>query len=214
LAEHGGLAEDGGLAGDGGGDSGRYRVVDRTKVFSGAIFDVVSDEVAMPDGGTARRDYTRNRGAAAIVALDEAGVVTLVRQYRHAVGRALWELPAGLIDGDDEPPVRAAARELAEEVDLAAGRWDLLLAVHASPGVSDEVVHVFLARDLTEVAGPDRHTRTHEESDLQVLRVDLSEAVAMVLRGEITNASTVAGLLAAARVRDGGWAELRSAGYR
>jgi ADP-ribose pyrophosphatase len=192
--------------------SARYPVVARREVFSGAIFDVVSDEIAMPGGGTARRDYTRNHGAAAVVALDDDGRVTLVRQYRHAVGRTLWELPAGLVDVAGEGARAAAARELAEEVDLVAARWDLLVMVHASPGVSDETVTVFLARDLTPVPAGERHQRTHEEADLEVHTLPLGTAVDMIFGGEITNASTVAGLFAAARARDAGWAPLRPAG--
>lgn len=165
----------------------------------------------MPGGGTARRDYVRTRGAVAVVALDEADRVVLIRQYRHPVGLVLWELPAGLLDVPGEDPVQAAKRELAEEVDLVAGRWHALVSLHPTPGIADELIEVFLARDLTETPHEARHTREHEEADLQVARLDLDEAVAMVLRGEITNAATVAGLLAAARARDVGWVSLPAA---
>jgi ADP-ribose pyrophosphatase len=157
----------------------------------------------------ARREYIRTLGAAAVVALDDAGRVVLVRQYRHAVGRLLWELPAGLLDVAGEEPVGTAQRELAEEVDLVAGRWHALVELHPSPGNSDEPIWVFLARDLTPVPDDARHHREDEEAELRCSRVDLDEAAAMVLRGEITNAAAVAGLLAAARARDLGWAPLR-----
>lgn len=184
----------------------RYEVTDHREIWSGRIFSVVTDEVTMPGGGTAKRDYVRHLGAVAVVALDDAGQVVLVRQYRHPVGRRLWELPAGLMDVSGEDLAAAAARELAEEADLIAGRIDVLVDLHSSPGFSDEVVRVFLARDLTEVPAERRHARDEEEADLQVIRVDLDEAVRMVLAGEITNAAAVAGLLAAARARDAGWA--------
>ncbi|MCI4065533.1 NUDIX hydrolase [Micromonospora sp. R77] len=187
----------------------RYEVTAHREVWTGRIFSVVSDDVTMPGGGTAPRDYVKHVGAVAVVALDDAGQVVLIRQYRHPVGRHLWELPAGLMDVSGEDLAEAAARELAEEADLTAGSVDVLVDLHSSPGFSDEVVRVFLARDLADVPAEQRHERHEEEADLQVVRVDLDEAVRMVLAGEITNASCVAGLLAAARARDTGFTELR-----
>src|SRR4029450_3767368 len=102
-------------------------------------------------------------------------------------------------------------RELAEEVDLAAARWDLLVEVHTSPGFSDELVRVFLARDLSPVADADRHVRRDEEADLAVHHVPLDEAGARGRRGEITTGVTAVGLLAAARARDLDWTPLRPA---
>ncbi|MEV6370867.1 NUDIX hydrolase [Micromonospora musae] len=189
----------------------RYEVRSRQQRWSGRIFDVVTEEVTMPGGGTGLRDIVRHVGAVAVVALDDAGQVVLIRQYRHPVGRHLWELPAGLMDVSGEDLAAAAARELAEEADLTAGRMDVLVDLHSSPGFTDELVRVFLARDLADVPPEQRHERRDEEADLQVVRIDLDEAVAMVLAGEITNASCVAGLLAAARARDAGWSLLRRA---
>ncbi|MFJ6200158.1 NUDIX domain-containing protein [Micromonospora sp. NPDC092111] len=187
----------------------RYEVRSRVERWAGRIFTVVTDEVTMPGGGTATRDYARHVGAVAVVALDDAGQVVLVRQYRQPVGWHLWELPAGLMDVDGEELPAAAARELAEEADLTAGRLDLLVDVHTSPGFSNELVRVFLARDLADVPAGQRHERHEEEADLQIVRIDLDEAVGMVLAGEITNGPCVAGLLAAARARDAGWSVLR-----
>ncbi|WP_433120253.1 NUDIX domain-containing protein [Micromonospora sp. CA-246542] len=189
----------------------RYEVRSREERYRGRIFDVVTEEVTMPGGGTALRDLVRHVGAVAVVALDDAGQVVLIRQYRHPVGRHLWELPAGLMDVSGEELPAAALRELAEEADLTAGRIDVLVDLHSSPGFTNEIVRVFLARDLADVPADERHERHDEEADLQVVRVDLDEAVGMVLAGEITNASAVAGLLAAARGRDTGYAALRRA---
>jgi ADP-ribose pyrophosphatase len=155
------------------------------------------------------RDVVENLGAVGVVALDDMGRVALIRQYRHAVGQRLWELPAGLRDVDGEGLVHGAARELAEEADLVAGRYDLLIDLHTSPGFSNEVIRLFLARSLSPVPDSDRFHRTDEEAELEVAWVDLDEAVAMVFRGEITNAAAVGGLLATARARDEGWATLR-----
>lgn len=189
----------------------RYEVRSRTERYSGPLFSVVTDEVTMPGDTTAARDYVRHVGAVAVVALDEQDRVVLVRQYRHPLGRRVWELPAGLTDVHGEGLAEAALRELAEEVDLTAGRIDLLVDMHTSPGYSTELVRIFLARQLTDSPGEQRHERRYEEAELTVARFHLDEAVAMVFSGEITNGLCVAGVLAAARARDGGWAALRPA---
>ncbi len=181
----------------------------RTERYAGPVFTVFTDEVTMSGGETVRRDVVRNRGAVGVVALDDVDRVVLIKQYRHAVGVRLWELPAGLRDVAGEEPALTAARELAEEADVRAGRFDLLVDLHTSPGFSDESIRIFLARDLTPVPDEERFARTDEEADLEIARFDLDEAVAMVFRGEITNAAAVVGLLAAARARDEGWATLR-----
>jgi ADP-ribose pyrophosphatase len=122
----------------------------------------------------------------------------------------MWELPAGLADVEGESGVLTGQRELAEEADLTAARWDVLLDLHTSPGYSDEHLRVFLARDLAPVPESDRHQREHEEAEMTTHVFDLDEAVGMTLRGEITNATTVAGLLAASWARDRGFEGLRS----
>ena len=186
-----------------------HETLGRTTRYDGPIFQVYTDDVTMADGHTVRRDVVENLGAVGVVALDDVDRVVLIRQYRHAVGQRLWELPAGLRDVDGEALVRAAARELAEEADLIAGRYDLLIDLHTSPGFSNETIRLFLARDLSPVPDAERHQRTDEEAELEIAWFDLDEAVAMVFRGEITNAAAVGGLLAAARARDEGWATLR-----
>jgi ADP-ribose pyrophosphatase len=177
-----------------------FRTVSSEDVHVGKVVALRVDEVEMPGGGTAKREIVEHMGAVAVVAVDDAGEVVLIHQYRHALGRHLWELPAGLLDHDGEEPVVGARRELAEEVGLDAGRWDTLVDTAASPGFTDEVVRVFLARELSEV---DREVQGEEEADLEIHRFPLAEAVRMVLSGEIVNSSTVAGLLAAREVLDG-----------
>ncbi len=185
--------------------SHEYAVRAEHERFSGHVFSIVTDEVEMPGGGVANRDYMRHVGAVGVVAIDDAGQVVLVRQYRHPVRSFLWELPAGLIDIAGEPLEHAAARELAEEADLVAAEWQLLADIFTTPGASNEVIRLFVARGLTDVPVADRYRREDEEAELTTRRVPLDDALDMVFRGEITNGPAVAGLMAAARLRDRGW---------
>ncbi|MFI9010798.1 NUDIX domain-containing protein [Actinosynnema sp. NPDC053489] len=178
-----------------------FETVSSRDVHVGRVVALRVDEVAMPGGGTAKREVVEHLGAVAVVALDDDGAVTLIHQYRHPIGRRLWELPAGLLDGGDETPLEAARRELAEEVGLAASEWVTLVDVAVSPGFTDEVVRVFLARGLSEV---DRDVQGDEEADLEAKRFPLAEAVDLALSGEVVNGPAVAGLLAAHVVVTGG----------
>jgi 8-oxo-dGDP phosphatase len=178
-----------------------FRVVRSEPVYEGRVISLRRDTVAMPGGGDSVREVVHHPGAVAVVALDDDENVVLLRQYRHPVGKHLWELPAGLRDEDGEPPLETAKRELAEEVQLAAARWSLLLTVNNSPGFSDEVVQVFLAEDLRPAPRPDGFVVEHEEADMTVERVPLADAVQRVFDGDISNSSAVAGVLAAAQAR-------------
>ncbi len=177
-----------------------FDTVSSRDVHIGRVVGLRVDEVAMPGGGTARREVVEHLGAVAVAAVDDDGLVTLIHQYRHPLGKRIWELPAGLLDSADEQPLEAARRELVEEVGLVAAEWVTLVDVAASPGFTDEVVRVFLARGLSEV---ERQLMGDEEADLEVRRVPLDEAVAMALAGEIVNGAAVAGLLAAQAVLAG-----------
>ncbi|MDN5764358.1 MAG: NUDIX hydrolase [Humibacillus sp.] len=183
-------------------------------MFSGLIFDVRRDRVDLGEGGVVTRDYIEHPGAVAVLALrDVADVphVLLIRQYRHASGGYVWELPAGLLDVSDEPPRDAAARELAEEVDLVADEWHVLADDITSPGAFPETVRVFLARGLTAVAAADTHQRTAEELTIRPLWVPLDDAVEAALTGGISNSATLVGLLSAEVSRSRGWSSLRPA---
>lgn len=185
-----------------------FGLVSSEDVHVGRVVALRIDEVAMPGGGTARREVVEHLGAVAIVAVDDERNVTLIHQYRHPIGRRLWELPAGLLDIAGEDPVDTARRELAEEAGLAAGRWETLVDIAASAGFTDEVVRVFLARELYPV---DRVVHGGEEADLVITKVPLDDAVRRVLAGELINGATVGGLLAAHAVLSGA-ASTRPAG--
>ncbi|MGH4014946.1 MAG: NUDIX domain-containing protein [Pseudonocardiaceae bacterium] len=181
--------------------SHEFAVSDSDLVYVGRVLALRRDQVVMPAGRIAVREVLEHPGAVAVLPLDADGSVVMVDQYRHPIGRRLRELPAGLLDTAGEDPLTTAQRELVEETGCTARDWSVLVDVVASPGFSDEGVRVFLARGLTKVGrptGPD-----DEEADLDVVRLLLDEAVRQVLAGEIVNATTVAGLLAAHAVRTG-----------
>ncbi|MBD0862749.1 NUDIX hydrolase [Gordonia sp. zg691] len=164
-------------------------------VYDGAIITLRVDDVEMPGGRVAEREVVEHFGAVAILARDDAGRVAMVRQYRHPIGRRLLELPAGLLDQGGEAPLAAAQRELAEEADLAADSWHVLVDLALSPGFTDEALRLYLAEGLHHL---DEAERVDEEADMSVEWVALDDAVTMVLAGEIVNATSVAGILAAA----------------
>lgn len=186
-------------------------VIRAERLHSGRVVALVAETVDLGAGGTVTREFVEHPGAVAIVALDDQERVLLIRQYRHPVRSYLWEVPAGLLDVPGEPLVTAARRELAEEADLQAGRWDTLVDYYTTPGSSDEALRVFLARDLHEVPEDERHERSEEELDMAIERVPLEDAVALVLRGAIHNPSAVVGILAAHTARGDGWTRLRAA---
>ncbi|WP_439029014.1 NUDIX domain-containing protein [Gordonia terrae] len=172
-----------------------FEVKGSRTVYDGAIIALRLDDVEMPGGRVAEREVVEHFGAVAILARDDAGRVAMVRQYRHPVGRRLLELPAGLLDQADEEPLAAAQRELAEEADLAADSWHVLVDLALSPGFTDEALRLYLAEGLHHL---DEAERVDEEADMSVEWVPLNDAVAKVLAGEIVNATSVAGILAAA----------------
>ena len=171
-----------------------FETVASETVFRGGIIALRTDEVRMPGGATATREVVEHYGAVAVAAVDDDEKLALIYQYRHSMGRRLWELPAGLLDEPGEDPASAAARELLEETGLVARDWRVLVDVASSPGFCDESVRVYLARGLTHVGRP---AADHEEADLTVHWVGLGQAVDQVLAGEIINATAAAGVLAA-----------------
>jgi 8-oxo-dGDP phosphatase len=180
-------------------------------VFRGHVWDVVTEDVDLGRAGTVTREFVRHPGAVGVLAIDDDGRIALVHQYRHPVGMTLWELPAGLLDVDDEPPHLAAARELAAEADLRAGRWHTLIDWVLSPGGTSEAFRCYLARDLTPVPEAELHQRDGEEMDMPTHWFDLDEVHAAVLAGRLNNPALVVSVLAAHASRAQGWATLRPA---
>jgi 8-oxo-dGDP phosphatase len=178
-----------------------FRVVSERTVWTGLRITLAMRDIVAPDGSHYEREVVHHPGAVGVVPLHADGTVTLVRQYRAALDRTLWEVPAGLRDVEGEDPAANAARELAEEAGLEAGTLEHLITFHNSPGFCDEAVVIYLATDLSEVP-VDR--QSIEEQHMEVARVPLAEVLAMVDDGRITDAKTVIALLATDRRRAGG----------
>lgn len=170
-------------------------VVSSELVYSGHVWDVRSETVRFGDGELTRQ-FVDHPGAAAVVAIDDDERVVLIQQYRHPIRHRDWEIPAGLLDVPGEPPIETAHRELAEEVDLVAARMEPLVSVFTTPGGNDEVIHIFLARELSPA--PRAHDREDEEAEMRVERVPLTEVIDAVLEGRFRNAVLATGVLAAA----------------
>ena len=179
-------------------------------VHHGLVWDVRRDVVDLGHG-TVTREVLVHTGAVGVVALDEHDRVLLVRQYRHPVRHYLWEPPAGLLDVAGEDPLATARRELAEEADLVAEEWHVLVDFANSPGGSTEAFRCYLARGLSPVPEDERHEREGEEKDMATAWVPLEEARDLVLAGRLHNPTAVCGVLAACAARESGWATLRPA---
>ncbi len=190
----------------------RWPVVSSTELFRGRLVTVRTDKVRMPDNQVAERDVVIHPGAVAVLALDNAQQVLLIRQYRHPVGRLLWEIPAGLRDVSAEPAWATARRELLEEAGYRAGDWRVLADYYSSPGFSTERLRVFLARDLEFVPEAERDfVRQDEEAHLVSAWLPLDEAVRRVLVGELHNGVAALAVLAGYAARSEGFERLRAA---
>jgi ADP-ribose diphosphatase len=182
----------------------RERPISSEVIRQGRILEFRVDTVELPDGSRSTRDIAGHPGGVCVVAIDPQDRVLLVRQWRHAVGHSLLEIPAGTLDrhpdGSIEEPAGAAARELEEETGFRAGTWRYLGAFYTAPGFTSERMHLYLATDLAPAhedrLGPD------EDERLELEPLPLGEAIAMAERGEFEDAKSLVGLLRVARLRD------------
>lgn len=183
-------------------------VISSERVFAGRVWDIRRETFDL-DGLPITRDFVDHTGAVAVLAMDERDRVLLIKQYRHPVRSRDWELPAGLLDLEGESPLLAAQRELAEEADLVAESWDLLSDFMTSPGGSNEVIRVYLARGVS--AAPDVFERTEEEAGIELRWVPLDEVVDAVLSRDLQNSILAIAVLSAAAGRSRGWETLAAA---
>jgi ADP-ribose pyrophosphatase len=166
----------------------------KKSIYQGRIIDLWLERVILPNQSELDLEIVRHPGGAAIIALDEQARICLLRQYRHAVGGYIYELPAGKID-DQEPPIETARRELEEEAGMRASDWQSLGKMYSSPGFCDEVIHLYLARDLSSV--PTRH---EEHEVIEVEWIPFDEALERAAKGDIDDAKSVAALFRAAHI--------------
>jgi ADP-ribose pyrophosphatase len=162
------------------------------QIYKGRVVDLRLEEICLPNGRTVSLEVIHHPGAAAIVAVDSRDEVALIRQFRHAVGGFIWEVPAGTL-APGEAPQACAERELREETGLIAAEWAALGSIVTTPGFCDERIHLFLARGLSDAA----QALDHDEV-LTVSRVPLSQALAMTRSGEMEDAKSIVALYRAA----------------
>jgi 8-oxo-dGTP pyrophosphatase MutT (NUDIX family) len=174
-------------------------MVDVRHIFTGRVIEVNVERVELPNGSVAELEIIQHPGGAAVVALDTDDRICLLRQFRHAVGGWIWELPAGKID-NREPPLDTARRELEEEAGMAAASWRPLGEYLSSPGIFTEVVHLFLATQLTPLPA-----RLEEHEVIEVHWLPFTDVLRMADSGELRDGKSLVGVYrAAAHMRGGG----------
>ena len=189
-----------------------WPVVSSAELTRGRLVTVRSDEVRTPENKLAERDVVLHPGAVAVLALDAADRILMIRQYRHPVQRLLWEIPAGLRDVPGEEPWVTAPRELMEEAGYRAKDWRILADYYSSPGYSTERLRVFLARGLEVIPAAERRfVPRDEEAHLLLGWLPLDEAVRKVFAGELLNGPAVLAIMAGYTARSEGYDRLRPA---
>ncbi len=165
---------------------------------TGRVQDFVEDIIISPSGEEITRQYAAHPGAVGIIALDDQNRIAVVHQYRHPVAMRLVEPPAGILDIDGEDPLVAAKRELAEEAQLAAADWRVLVDLFTSPGGLAETIRIYLARQLAAAPRPDGFEIEGEEVDMGLHWMSLDDAVGLIYAGKAQNPTMVSGVLALA----------------
>ncbi len=167
-------------------------------IYRGRVVHLQVEAFTLPNGKHAEIEVVRHPGAAAVVPLTDDGDVVLIRQYRRAAGGFIYEVPAGKLDAG-EPPEQCAERELLEEAGVRAGRLTHLSSILTTPGFSDEVIHLYLARDLSPAA-----QQLEDDEVLTVERMPFDQAIDMCVRGELRDGKSICALLLAKAHVDGG----------
>jgi ADP-ribose pyrophosphatase len=160
-----------------------------TEIYRGRIFDVFVEEVLLPNQVVKNREVVRHPGAAAMVPLFDDGKIALIKQFRHAVGRYLWEIPAGTLESK-ETPLECAQRELAEEIGYQAANFEKLTEIFPAPGYTDEHLHIYLAKGLTPA-----EQNLDDDEVLELQPTTFEKALHMITEGAIQDAKTIVGLL-------------------
>ncbi|MCQ5336866.1 MAG: NUDIX hydrolase [Candidatus Methanomethylicia archaeon] len=157
-------------------------------VYSGKLIKVRLDEVKLPNGKISKREIVVHRGAVAILALDNNNII-LIRQYRHAAGKFMWEIPAGTLE-EGEDPLECAKRELLEETGYIANKIEKLIQFYVAVGYCTEIIHLFIARELKKLS-----QKTEEDEFINVYSIPIDKALEMIKNNEIEDAKTIIGIL-------------------
>jgi ADP-ribose pyrophosphatase len=165
------------------------KVQDTRTVYRGRIFDVFLEKVVLPNGMTKDREVIRHPGAAAMVPLLGDGRVILIKQYRHAVDRFLWEIPAGTLERG-ENPLECARRELVEEIGYSAATLEKITEILPAPGYTDERIHIFIATELSPAL-----QNLDADEVLEIKPTPFDRAIEMIGQGHIQDAKTIVGLM-------------------
>lgn len=163
----------------------------RVTLHHGRVFNLVRENVTLTNGVTVDLDMVYHPGASATVPLSDKSTIILVRQYRHAIGGCIWEIPAGTLD-PNETPLECAKRELIEETGFSASIWQKMGEITPIPGYSDERIHMFLAADLVSF-----EQNLDKDEILNVHKVKIDDAIEMIHSGKIQDGKTIAGLFLA-----------------
>jgi ADP-ribose pyrophosphatase len=173
-----------------------YRVLSHRDIFAGKVFDVFVDNIEYDTGVKGVREVARHPGGAVVVAMFPDETILLVRQFRFAIDKWLWELPAGKLD-PGEDPLKAARREFEEETGYTAGDMQILTRVYSTPGFCTEMLHIYIATEL--VLKPEGQDLEEGERTLTVHRLPVAKVIEMIEQGEITDAKTICGVFLAYR---------------
>jgi ADP-ribose diphosphatase len=163
------------------------------KVFEGRVFSVVVESITTPKGGKMDVEVVRHPGSVVVIPFTASNEVILVRQYRHAIGRVAWELPAGTLKRNEEPK-KAAARECQEEIGLLPGHLDELGSYFPTPGYCDEEMTFYKATGLREAGPDDEKAQPDDDEDIETKAFSLEQIRSMIRSGDIIDMKTVAGV--------------------
>lgn len=160
--------------------------------YKGSIWNVMKD-IFLFNNNKITREYIKHPGAVAILALNKKNEIFLIKQYRHAIKKIEWEIPAGLLDIKNETILKAAKRELYEEADLQASKWDILLDFYTTPGSSNESIRIYLAQDISEAK--ENFNRIDEEATMEIGWFHINEIVESIIKGKIHNSILCLGVM-------------------